>query len=327
MTTERVEGRHGLTTDRKRARPKGRPVDGILVLDKPIGLGSNESLQVVKRLFRARKAGHTGSLDRLASGVLPICMGEATKVSGFLLNADKRYETVVRLGARTRTGDAEGEVVERRSVPRYPEARIESVLSEFVGDIEQTPPMHSAIKHQGQRLYKLAHQGIEIERKPRPIRIHYIDLLDIGEERIVVDVKCSKGTYIRTLAEDIGERLGCGAHVEALRRLEAGPYEIAASISLEEVRRHSEAGLDALDALLLPAESGLAEWPEVHIPRQVAWYLEQGQPVMVPHAPTEGLVRIYARPGHFLGVGEVQDDGRIAPRRLLGASARGARTA
>jgi len=298
-------------------------VDGILVLDKPVGMGSNESLQVVKRLFRARKAGHTGSLDRLASGLLPICMGEATKISGFLLNADKRYETCVRLGVRTRTGDAEGEVVETRAVPKYPSAKLEEVLSEFVGEIEQIPPMYSAIKHQGQRLYKLAHRGIEVEREPRRIRIHYVTLLDVRREHIVIDIKCSKGTYIRTLAEDIGERLGCGAHVDGLRRLKAGPFEIASSVSLDAVRELSEDGLHALDALLLPAEAGLADRPEVHVPKQVAYYLEQGQPVMVPHAPTEGFVRIYARPGHFLGVGEVQDDGRIAPRRLLRSPAGG----
>ena len=294
-------------------------MDGILVLDKPVGMGSNESLQVVKRLFGARKAGHTGSLDRLASGLLPLCMGEATKISGFLLNADKRYETSVRLGVRTRTGDAEGEVLETREVPQYPTARLEEVLSEFVGEIEQIPPMFSAIKHQGQRLYKLAHRGIEVERAPRRIRIHYATLLDVPDGRIVIDVKCSKGTYIRTLAEDIGERLGCGAHVEALRRLEAGPFDLHSSVSLDAVRKCSEQGQDTLDALLLPAEAALSDWPEVHVPKQVAYYLEQGQPVMVPHAPTEGFVRIHAKPGGFLGVGEVQDDGRIGPRRLLRA--------
>ena len=241
-------------------------MDGILILDKPVGIGSNESLQVVKRLFRARKAGHTGSLDRLARGLLPICMGEATKIAGFLLNADKRYETSVRLGLRTRTGDAEGDVVETRAVPRYPRSRIDEVLSEFVGVIEQIPPMYSAIKHQGQRLYKLAHQGIEVERKARQIRIHYIDLLDQQADRLIVDVKCSKGTYIRTLAEDIGERLGCGAHVEALRRLEAGPFDMDASISLEAVRKRSEEGPEALDAMLLPAETALSDRPEVHVP-------------------------------------------------------------
>ena len=306
-----------VTMGRKRFRPRGRPIDGILVLDKPVGMGSNESLQVVKRLFRARKAGHTGSLDRLASGLLPICMGEATKISGYLLNADKRYETCVRLGARTRTGDAEGEVIENRAVPRYSRSRVDEVLSEFVGLIEQIPPMHSAIKHQGQRLYKLAHQGIEVERKARQVRIHHLDLLDQQADRLFVDVKCSKGTYIRTLAEDIGERLGCGAHVEALRRLEAGPFDIDASTSLDTVRERSREGLEALDAMLLPAEAGLSDWPEVHIPQRVAYYLEQGQPVLVPHAPTDGFVRIYSKSGGFLGVGEVQDDGRIAPRRLL----------
>ena len=297
-------------------------MDGVLLLDKPVGMGSNESLQVVKRLFWARKAGHTGSLDRLASGLLPICMGEATKVSGFLLNADKRYETRIRLGVRTRTGDAEGAVVETRHVPAYSVARVNEVLSEFVGEIEQTPPMYSAIKHQGQRLYKLAHQGIVVERKPRRIRIYFITLLDVRGELLAVDVKCSKGTYIRTLAEDIGERLGCGAHVEALRRLQAGPFGVDASMSLDGLRERSEEGPDALDALLLPAESALSDRPEVCISGGVSYYLEQGQPVMVPHAPTTGFVRIYTSPRRFLGVGEVLDDGRIAPRRLLRAAPR-----
>ncbi len=306
---------------RNRSRAKGRRVDGIVLLDKPIGMGSNESLQVVKRLFRARKAGHTGSLDRLASGLLPICMGEATKMSSFLLNADKRYETCVRLGIRTRTGDAEGETIETRTVPRFSTAEIEAALSHFTGEIEQIPPMHSAIKHQGQRLYKLAHRGIEVERVPRRIRIHYVTLQSAQRERFVIDVKCSKGTYIRTLAEDIGERLGCGAHVESLRRLEAGPFKNSASVSLDALRERSEEGLHALDALLLPPEAALSDRPAVHIPKQVAYYLEQGQAVMVPHAPTEGFVRIHAKPGHFLGVGEVQEDGRIAPRRLLRAPA------
>ena len=280
-------------------------------------MGSNESLQVVKRLFRARKAGHTGSLDRLASGLLPICMGEATKISGFLLNADKRYETSIRLGVRTSTGDAEGSVLETRRVPAHSVSRMNEVLSEFLGEIEQTPPMHSAIKHRGQRLYKLAHQGIVVERKPRRIRIYGITLLGVRSEQLLVDIRCSKGTYVRTLAEDIGQRLGCGAHVDALRRLEVGPFKDDAMVSLDRIRELSEQGPEAIDALLLPADSGLAQWPDVSVPERVSYYLKQGQPVMVPHAPTTGLVRIYAQPGRFLGVGEVLDDGRIAPRRLL----------
>ena len=302
---------------RRRFRSGGRHIDGIVVLDKPVGMGSNESLQVVKRLFRARKAGHTGSLDRLASGMLPICMGEATKMSGFLLNADKRYETSVRLGVRTSTGDAEGSVIEVRAVPAHSTDRLNEVLSEFVGEIEQTPPMHSAIKHRGQRLYKLAHQGIVVERKPRRIRIHDITLLGTRGEHLLVDIRCSKGTYVRTLAEDIGERLGCGAHVDALRRLEVGPFKGDEIVSLDRLRELSEQDPEALDALLLPADAGLAQWPDVSVPDRVSYYLKQGQPVLVPHAPTTGLVRIYVQPRRFLGVGEVLDDGRIAPRRLL----------
>ena len=300
-----------------RRRTRGRPVDGLVILDKPVSMGSNEVLQVVKRLFHARKAGHTGSLDRLASGLLPICMGEATKMSGFLLNADKRYEAVVRLGTRTSTGDAEGEIIERRPVRACSRRKLEQVLSEFLGEIDQIPPMHSAIKHHGQRLYKLAHRGLVVERKPRRIRIYELGLVDADAASVSINVKCSKGTYIRTLAEDLGERLGCGGHVERLRRLEAGPFGVGDMISLERLRSLSAEGEEALDASLLPTEAALANWPAVSIPEGVSYYLRQGQPVMVPHAPTEGWVRIYANQQRFLGVGEVLDDGRIAPRRLL----------
>lgn len=300
-----------------RRRARGRPVDGILLLDKPTGMGSNEVLQIVKRLYQARKAGHTGSLDRLASGLLPICLGEATKISGFLLNADKHYEATLRLGERTTTGDAEGTVTETRPVGTIERARVLEVLAAFTGEIEQIPPMFSALKHQGQRLYKLAHQGLTVERQPRPVTIHTLDLVDIGECSLSIRVVCSKGTYIRTLAEDIGEALGCGARIEVLRRTGAGPFRAESMITLPEVEALAERGLEALDAALLPAEAALADCPQVSLPEGVAFYLRQGQPVLVPHAPTAGLVRIYGRGERFLGVGEVLDDGRIAPRRLL----------
>lgn len=300
-----------------RRRRTGRDVSGIVLLDKPTGSGSNEVLQEVKRLYRARKAGHTGSLDRLASGLLPICLGEATKLSGFLLNADKRYEAVVKLGERTTTGDAEGEVVQTRPLDGVDRRRIEEIAAGFVGEIEQIPPMHSAIKRQGQRLYKLAHQGLTVERDPRPVTIHGLEITDAGPDRFAMEVHCSKGTYIRTLAEDIGEKLGCGGHVCALRRVAAGPFTQDAMVTLERLRELSESGLEALDAVLLPAEAALSDWPPVRLPDAVAFYLRQGQPVLVPHAPTEGWVRLYAEPERFLGVGEVLDDGRIAPRRLL----------
>jgi len=304
-----------------RGRRRGRDVNGILLLDKPTGLGSNEVLQVVKRLFDARKAGHTGSLDRLASGMLPLCFGEATKLSGFLLNADKRYEATVALGVKTATGDAEGEIIEERPVPKITEKAIEQCLARFRGDIQQIPPMHSAIKHQGQRLYKLAHQGLVVERQPREVTIFELELknwLPNGvPPQLSLEVHCSKGTYIRTLAEDIGEALGCGAHVSRLRRTAAGPYRLDEMLELEQVRALAEQGGDALEMTLIPMESALRDWPVVSLTGDVAYYLKQGQAVLVPHAPTEGWVRITGPEHRFIGVGEVLDDGRIAPRRLV----------
>jgi tRNA pseudouridine55 synthase len=295
-----------------------RRVDGILLLDKPAGLTSNAALQKVKRLYRARKAGHTGSLDPLASGLLPICLGEATKVSGFLLDADKHYWVSCRLGVRTTTADAEGEVLARRSVEAVTEQRLLEVMAGFSGAIEQIPPMYSAVKHQGQRLYALARRGVEVEREPRRITIHAMELLDFRLPLVEIGVHCSKGTYIRTLVEDIGEALGCGAHVADLRRFGVGPYNASGMITLEALgecrAREGEAGLDGL---LLPMESGLSQWPDVRLSGDAAFYLRQGQPVLVPHAPTAGLVRLYEGQRRFLGVGEILDDGRVAPRRLL----------
>lgn len=303
-----------------RRRKGGRDLTGIVLLDKPVGIGSTQVLQRVKNLFQVRKAGHTGSLDRLASGLLPLCFGEATKVSGFLLDADKRYRSTFRLGVVTNTGDAEGEVLERRDPPNFCEREILEVMAEFKGEIEQIPPMHSAIKHQGQRLYKLAHQGLTVERQPRSVTIHRLELLDHGDGRLHVEVDCSKGTYIRTLAEDIGKRLGCGASVENLRRFGAGPFDAKDMVPLAELEERAERGLEALDEVLLPMEAAVAHWPGVKLPDAVAYYLRRGQPVLVPHAPTEGWVRIFAGGNRFVGVGEVLDDGRVAPRRLMNAS-------
>jgi len=304
-----------------RRRRAGRDVGGIVLLDKPTGAGSNEVLQIVKRLYRAAKAGHTGSLDRQASGLLPICLGEATKLSGFLLNADKRYHSVFRLGARTSTGDTEGEVLQTRPTDAVTRAGVEAVLARFTGAIEQVPPMHSAVKHRGQRLYKLAHQGVVVEREARTVHIRALELRGVEDDLLEVEVLCSKGTYIRTLAEDIGEALGCGAHVHSLRRTGSGPFRAEDMVTLETLRECAERGLDALDALLRPMDSAVAGWPEVRVPETVAFYLRKGQPVLVPRAPTQGWVRIYRdrsdAQGAFMGVGEVLDDGRIAPRRLI----------
>ena len=300
-----------------RRRAKGRDVNGILLLDKPSGITSNDALQQVKRLYFARKAGHTGSLDPLASGVLPICMGEATKVSAFLLDADKRYRVRCRLGVRTATGDAEGETVETRAVDSYSRAQLESVLERFRGSIEQIPPMYSALKHQGQRLYKLARQGVEVERQPRPVEIYALLLTAQGDDWIEIEVHCSKGTYVRTLVEDIGERLGCGAHVCALRRTGVGPYDEAGLVTIAMLEQLKQSDLAAMDRLLLPIESALTQWPGVELSSDAAFYLQQGQPVLVPRAPTSGWVRLYERDHTFLGMGEILDDGRVAPRRLM----------
>jgi tRNA pseudouridine55 synthase len=300
-----------------RRRGRGRNVDGVLVFDKPIGMTSNEALQHVKRLFQARKAGHTGSLDRTASGMLPLCLGEATKFSSFLLESDKRYTATCRLGVRTATGDAAGQVMETRTVPALGRDALEKVLDGFRGDIQQVPPMFSALKHHGQRLYDLAYQGIEVERQPRTVTIHDLELVELEADRFTVRVTCSKGTYIRTLAEDIGERLGCGAHVEALRRTGVGPFREDEMRGAESLQAAAAAGLAALDRLLLGTDAILREVPAVKLAESVAFYLGQGQPVVVPHAPTEGMLRIYAESGEFLGAGEVLDDGRVAPRRLI----------
>ena len=298
-------------------RQRGRAVNGILALDKPIGMGSNEVLQQVKRLYHARKAGHTGSLDRLASGLLPICFGEATKLSTYLLNADKHYVATFRLGVATSTGDAEGEIVSRRPVPVFSASALERAVARFRGEIDQIPPMHSALKHKGKRLYQLAHDGIVVEREPRRITIHRFDVLHAEGERMEVEVLCSKGTYIRTLAEDLGEALGCGASVEALRRIGAGPFTAEDMTDLAALKSLAAEDPRALDTLLRPMEEAVSQWPRVSLPEGVAFYLRKGQPVLVPHSPTDGWVRIHAERAGFIGVGEVLDDGRIAPRRLF----------
>lgn len=298
-------------------RQKGRVIDGVLLLDKPIGLTSNQALQRVKRLFNARKAGHTGSLDPLASGLLPICLGQATKVSGFLLDAGKRYQVVARLGQRTDTGDADGQVIEERPVPALDRGLVKRVLARFEGSQTQVPPMYSAIKHQGQRLYKLARQGIEIERQPREIEIHGLELLSLEADALELEVACSKGTYVRTLVEDIARALGTVAHVIVLRRLGVGPYAEGRMYKLEELEALAEQGMERLDELLLPVDSALEHWPSVELGADSAYYLMQGQAVMAPGAPSSGKVRLYDEGHGFLGIGEVKLDGRVAPTRLF----------
>lgn len=303
-----------------RRSKKGRKVNGILLLDKPAGITSNAALQQVKRLFDACKAGHTGSLDPLATGVLPLCFGEATKFSQYLLEANKHYLARVKLGVITDSGDSDGKTLETREVPAFDDSTIESVLSQFRGDIMQTPSMFSALKVDGQPLYKLARQGIEVERKARPVRIEQLDLIERSHDELLLDIHCTKGTYVRTLAEDIGLELGSGAHVIELRRLGAGPYKIASTVTMEALEA-MDGDFAAMDEQLLPLWSAVSDWPSVRLTEITAAYLKQGQPIQIANAPTNGWVRIFSESENdaetFIGVGEIQEDGKVAPRRLV----------
>jgi tRNA pseudouridine55 synthase len=295
-----------------------RIVDGILLLDKPEGITSNAALQRVKRIYSAKKAGHTGSLDPLASGMLPICLGEATKFSQFLLDADKVYQVTIKLGISTTTGDAEGDVVKERAVPKLSVADVNKVLEGFIGDVVQVPSMYSAIKHNGQPLYKLARQGIEVERAPRTIKIFSIELLDFKENLLMLKIHCSKGTYVRTLAEDVGEKLNCGGHVAVLRRLQVDQYFAEQMVPLAKLESLIEnRDFLELDQLLLPIESMVTHWPKVKISEAALYYLNHGQSVIIPHAPTHGRVCLVRNDGKFIGIGEIMDDGKVAPKRLM----------
>jgi len=308
---------------RRKRKPHERDVHGILLLDKPAGITSNDALQRIKRLYRAARAGHTGSLDKPATGMLPLCLGEATKISSYLLNADKIYVAVAKLGVVTSTADAEGEVLESRQVPEFNQQQLEKVIAQFVGDIEQVPPMYSALKVDGQRLYKLAYQGLEVKRKSRPVTIQQIDLLHFDKDSFAIQVRCSKGTYIRTLVEDIGHALGCGAHVSSLRRLSTGPFAEAQMVSMETIEnlaKEGEEADDALDQLLVPGDSALEHLAELNLTEEMTYYLCLGQAVSVPQVPTDGLVRIYDHNREFIGIGKILDDGRVAPKRLLKTS-------
>jgi len=298
-------------------RRRGRKVDGILPLDKPLGMSSNQALQQAKRLFKAAKAGHTGSLDPLASGVLPLCFGEATKFSSYLLDSDKTYEFDCALGDRTATGDTEGEVVESLPVPTLSEDLLESTLKRFRGEISQIPPMYSALKHQGKRLYELARAGQEVERIARPVTIYELSLLSWEPGLLKLRARCSKGTYIRVLAEDIAHELGSAGHVTRLRRVAAGPFTEADLVDLDTLAELAETP-DALDAWLKPVDTAVACQEPVVLGEDASWYFRQGNPVQSPGLPaTTGQVRVYGAQEVFLGLGEILDDGRLAPRRLV----------
>jgi len=302
-------------------RRKGRQVDGLLVLDKPSGLSSNAALQQAKRLYGAAKAGHTGSLDPLATGVLPLCFGEATKFSQFLLDADKGYESTFVLGVGTDTADADGAVIAEASAAPLTEEAVIQAMATLTGAIEQVPPMYSALKVDGQPLYKLARAGEQIERAARSVNIYRFEMLSCEPDeqmRLTVRVHCSKGTYIRTLAEDLGYALGVPAHVATLRRCQSGPFAVDDCVTPEQLTAVKESGTDTdLDTLLQPIESCIQHLPRLSLSEAATFYIRQGQPVLVPNGPQSGMVRIADAGGLFLGVGELRDDGKLAPKRLL----------
>ena len=299
-------------------RRKGRKVDGIIVVDKPQGISSNDAVQQVKRLYGAQKVGHTGSLDPLATGVLPLCLGEGTKFSQYLLTSDKRYWVRIKLGVATASGDADGETIAQTDASHITRNDVENALSQFRGEIEQVPSMYSALKHNGQPLYKLARQGIEVERPARQVTVFSNEMTAFDGPELELEIHCSKGTYVRSIAEDLGQALGVGGHVIALRRRSAGPFMEEHALTLEYLAEQREHG--SLDKLLRPIASAVGQWPEVNLTDATSFYVRQGQPVQVPHAPTSGWVRLNETcdgDNAFIGVGEVLDDGRIAPRRLV----------
>ena len=298
-----------------------RPIDGILLLDKPQGMSSNYALQRVKHLFNAEKAGHTGSLDPLATGLLPICLGEATKYSQHLLDADKVYRTRMRLGQKTSTADAEGEIIDEQPVPSLTHEQIEQVLTRFRGTIQQVPSMYSALKKDGKPLYELARKGIEVAREPRTVQIYRLELLKVEPLHWELEVACSKGTYIRNLVEDIGDILGCGAHVAELRRLASGCFQLDERLSLEYLQQLAEEqGLAALDQLLLAPWAAIADKPKITLSENASYYILHGNPVRVNNLPMDEDVLIFDAQNRFLGLGYMNNDGLLAPRRLLKTS-------
>ena len=307
-----------------RPRRRGRDINGVLLLDKHQGLSSNDVLQKVKRIYNANKAGHTGALDPLATGMLPICLGESTKFSQFLLDADKRYRVIARLGQRTNTSDADGEVVQERPV-EFSQEQLDAALEQFRGDSQQVPSMYSALKYQGKPLYEYARQGIEVPREARDITVYELQFIRWENDELELEIHCSKGTYIRTIIDDLGEVLGCGAHVIYLRRVQVSNYPSERMVTLEQLQQMVAAAEEAsnepktvLDPLLLPMDTAASHLPEINLTDVVAAYVLQGQPVQVQGLPAEGMVRInVGEKRRFIGVGEVDDQGRLAPRRLV----------
>lgn len=305
-------------------RRKGRAINGVLLLDKATGMSSNDILQKVKRLFFAEKAGHTGALDPLATGMLPICLGEATKFSQFLLDSDKRYRVIAKLGQRTDTSDSDGEVVQTRAVNVDRDTLLAKIES-FRGETDQVPSMFSALKYQGRPLYEYARKGIDVPREARKITVYDIVLHRFEGDEVEMEVHCSKGTYIRTIVDDLGEMLGCGAHVTMLRRTGVAHYPYQNMVTLEELNalveqahREERSPYEALDALLLPMDTAVEDLPEVNLIPELMHMVQHGQAVQIFGAPEQGYVRLTGGDEKlFLGVGEMNDDGKIAPKRLV----------
>lgn len=292
-----------------------RPVSGLLLLDKPAGITSNAALQITKRLYRAAKAGHTGTLDPVATGLLPICFGEATKFSQYLLDAGKQYDAVFKLGVTTATGDIEGQILSEKRVSVTVE-KVTEALTKFVGEISQTPPMYSALKHQGKPLYEYARKGVEIDREARQINIDLLSNVVLNGDLLSMHIACSKGTYVRQLGVDIGETLGCGAMMQALRRTAVSGFDIIEAYTLSELEQRSEA---EKDAVLLPNDALAKTWPKIQVTNAQAKNILQGQPVAARLAPV-GLTRIYNEVHVFLGMGEIKDE-MLFPKRLVVTSA------
>jgi len=295
-------------------------VDGVLLLNKPAGMTSNQALQRVRRLLNARKAGHTGSLDPAATGMLPLCFGEATKICAFLLDADKTYRVTARLGEATDTGDGDGAVVERASVPELPAQQWAEILEGFLGESMQVPPMYSALKKDGKRLYELARKGENVERAPRQIRIADIRLLEIAGLRLVFRVTCSKGTYIRSLVEDIAGKAGTVAHTARLHRESVGDFESEGMLELAGLEAAAEEGAQVLRDKLMAADSALPGLPDIRLTSAGRGRFQHGQAVACPGEAARGLVRVYGEKGEFLGVGELADPGELVPRRVFDTS-------
>jgi tRNA pseudouridine55 synthase len=289
-------------------------LSGVLLLDKSSGMSSNGALQRARKLLNMRKAGHTGSLDPLASGVLPLCFNEATKLSGYLLDSDKRYRVVARLGASTSTGDADGEILSRAPIPAFDEPALLALLAGFTGPILQVPPMFSALKHQGKRLYELARKGVEVERQARPVTIFGIELTGRGADYLELDVHCSKGTYIRTLVEDIGKALGCGAHVQVLRRTAVAGFSVDQAVTLDQLDAMAPAA--RLDCLR-PMDTMVPHWPAVSLDAETSRLFLHGQTVSTVDTPDGDLLRVYDDGHVFLGIGRNDGKGGVAPKRVI----------